>query len=205
MSSRYLLSHYRRCKPPCNICDPVKKIIHGRGITLGGFEEETQSVPPSPLLSTTKHPPQPKRQIAERPPSSSTIPGEELFAPLPRAPAMAGNKRQRTEQPLHGNVRPKEGEQSTLPLLPPVMATGKRQKTNRPPFSSLESVEGAETPTPAVAESLLQLKRQKTEHAPHSKAVLPPPQFASKPSPKDDSPDPKPTPFSEGRDSDQES
>ena len=27
MSSRYVLSHYRRCKPPCNICDPVKEII----------------------------------------------------------------------------------------------------------------------------------------------------------------------------------
>ena len=27
MSSRYVLSHYRRCKPPCNICDPVKDII----------------------------------------------------------------------------------------------------------------------------------------------------------------------------------
>lgn len=27
MSSRYVLSHYRRCKPPCDICDPVKEII----------------------------------------------------------------------------------------------------------------------------------------------------------------------------------
>jgi len=27
MSSRFVLSHYRRCKPPCNICDPVKDII----------------------------------------------------------------------------------------------------------------------------------------------------------------------------------
>ena len=27
MSSRYVLSHYRRCKPPCNICDPVREII----------------------------------------------------------------------------------------------------------------------------------------------------------------------------------
>ena len=27
MSSRYLLSHYRRCKPPCNVCDPVNEII----------------------------------------------------------------------------------------------------------------------------------------------------------------------------------
>ena len=27
MSSRCVLSHYRRCKAPCNICDPVKDII----------------------------------------------------------------------------------------------------------------------------------------------------------------------------------
>jgi hypothetical protein len=27
MSSRYVLSHYRRCKGPCNICDPVRDAI----------------------------------------------------------------------------------------------------------------------------------------------------------------------------------
>jgi len=26
MSSRYVLNHYRRCKQPCNICDPVREI-----------------------------------------------------------------------------------------------------------------------------------------------------------------------------------
>jgi len=34
LSSRYVLSHFRRCKPPCNICDPVKEIIkNGEGET----------------------------------------------------------------------------------------------------------------------------------------------------------------------------
>jgi E1A/CREB-binding protein len=32
MSSRYVLSHYRRCKPPCNVCDPVKEIIKKNGL-----------------------------------------------------------------------------------------------------------------------------------------------------------------------------
>jgi len=42
MSSRYVLSHYRRCKPPCTICDPVKAII--KNGFKGGIEVDPDTM-----------------------------------------------------------------------------------------------------------------------------------------------------------------
>lgn len=94
MSSRYLLSHYKRCKPPCHICDPVKKIIHGGSSRVSkALGEGEQSMPPSLPPAVEDHLPQPKRQKTEHPPSSmmppqsSSVPNEADDRPTPRSDA----------------------------------------------------------------------------------------------------------------------
>ena len=72
MSSRYVLSHYRRCKGPCNICDPVRSAPNGA--TIDGSLNES-STPPEPMSKrprTIDPPPSSNTQCQPVPKSSSS-------------------------------------------------------------------------------------------------------------------------------------
>ncbi|KAL7543116.1 hypothetical protein ACHAXR_012415 [Thalassiosira sp. AJA248-18] len=80
MSSRYVLSHYRRCKPPCNICDPVKEIIKNGFNNLievdpaimEGSSGAAGVVRTTPPLDVSMQQPQTKRQKVEHNTSAPT-------------------------------------------------------------------------------------------------------------------------------------
>lgn len=91
MSSRYVLSHYRRCKPPCNICDPVKKIIKDglnyievdpaimEGMTVGGSgggAPVSGMVRTTPPVDESMQQPQTKRPKLDHPQSSTSSGGD---------------------------------------------------------------------------------------------------------------------------------
>ena len=77
MSSRYVLSHYRRCKGPCNICDPVRDAIKN------GF-----SLDPNTPETCTPAEPMPKRQKLLPPPGQAQaqcLPVQTSQSPKPPA------------------------------------------------------------------------------------------------------------------------
>ncbi len=84
MSSRYVLSHYRRCKPPCNICDPVKEIIKN------GFNNHIEVDPAimegpgtarnSPPLDASEYQPQTKKQRIDHNSGSKAAPSSATIA-----------------------------------------------------------------------------------------------------------------------------
>ena len=49
LSSRYILSHWRRCRSPCNICGPVKKLIKN-GVPVYSSESELEACALSKLM-----------------------------------------------------------------------------------------------------------------------------------------------------------
>jgi len=49
LSSRYIISHYRRCRSPCNICGPVKEIIQN-GVPVYSSETELEARTLSELM-----------------------------------------------------------------------------------------------------------------------------------------------------------
>ena len=58
MSSRYVLSHYRRCKGPCTICDPVRDAIkNGSNGEMAG----------DPAISESYTPPSGEEPLSKRP------------------------------------------------------------------------------------------------------------------------------------------
>lgn len=77
MSSRYVLSHYRRCKTPCNICDPVKEIIKNGFNNIIEVDPAIMegsgmcALPPPPLDPSSMQQPPTKRPKFEH---SSSLP-----------------------------------------------------------------------------------------------------------------------------------
>jgi len=49
LSSRYILSHWRRCRSPCNICGPVKELIKN-GVPVYSLESELDACALSKLM-----------------------------------------------------------------------------------------------------------------------------------------------------------
>jgi len=82
MSSRYVLSHYRRCKGPCTICDPVRDAIKN------GFSGEMAVDGAMPTESATPPEPVPKRPRTVVPPPSNPMecqPVQKSQSPKPAA------------------------------------------------------------------------------------------------------------------------
>ncbi len=72
MSSRYVLSHYRRCKGPCNICDPVRNFKGEMPIDDVMNEASTPPEPMPKRLRTIDPPPSNPMQCVPVPKSSSS-------------------------------------------------------------------------------------------------------------------------------------
>jgi len=105
MSSRYLLSHYRRCKPPCNICDPVKEIIKNGfnnhievdPAIMEGLGPSSGTVRSTPPVDSSMRQPPPKRSkhsassdaesmpLPPQPSSTATPPNTEPSLAPPQA------------------------------------------------------------------------------------------------------------------------
>jgi len=133
MSSRYVLSHYRRCKPPCNICDPVKEIIKNGfnnhievdPAIMEGSGPGAGTVRTTPPLDTSMTQPQPKRRrLEDNPPASAPMP-----LPLPSPNDV-------TPPNPPQIVKPDQGQTDTGPPSSSVKDNQPRQQSPKPNASS---------------------------------------------------------------------
>ena len=143
MSSRYVLSHYRRCKPPCNICDPVKEIIKNGfnnhievdpGIMDGPPVPASGGVRNTPPLDTSIQQPQAKRQKRDRsssgadmmpPPSSGNLTSSADVA-LPQSQSIQSSKLEKVKSEQLKPVAPSSGGHNQ----------GKREQSPKPAGSN---------------------------------------------------------------------
>jgi len=178
MSSRYVLSHYRRCKPPCNICDPVKEIIKngfhnhievdpdlGVGPGSGGGMRTTPPPPSQPAPDPSMQPPRNKKQKLEHnPPPPAVMPPPKSMPNGPPPSSMP-------DAPNAPNVR-------SVPSGPPSMPNEPPSSTpNGPPSSNMDPQPKSAPPPlkPDPGKSAPVPQRPAPDRPPSSKSPKPAP------------------------------
>ena len=118
MSSRYVLSHYRRCKPPCDICDPVKEIIKNGfnhievdPAIMGDGVQSSLGTRATPPIDNTMQQPSLKRPRVDKsggmmPPQHASSSGAPYQYPV--APPQRSNQQQSTSSSSDKPANPSE-------------------------------------------------------------------------------------------------